>query len=266
MTQTEPDTITCGDNIEIMRGMDSESIDLIYADPPFNSNRDYGAFDDKFGGLDAYIDWMVPRLQEMHRILKPTGSIYCHIDWHAVHYIKVEMDRIFGMKNFRNEIVWCYSGASSPKMKQFARKHDNILWYSKGESWEFNVDDVRLPYAKSSKNREGYRKTGFVGEDSDKCELNNKGKFPEDWWEIPFIRPNSKERLGYPTQKPEALLERIIKASSNDGDTVFDPFCGCGTTLAVAKRLGRNYIGIDINQDATDITNIRLKGVYQQCL
>lgn len=310
----QTNVIYCGDNLEIMKNMESNIIDLIYLDPPFFSGRNYDVIWEGEGDhseirsfkdtewyrvqcpkcdrevvkaenfcsacgasledakvvskndIYAYIDWMVPRLKEMHRILAPTGSIYLHADWHAAHYLKVEMDRIFGngnpsegIKCFRNEIVWCYSGASSPKMKQFARKHDNILLYSKGNTWTFNVDDVRLPYAKSSKNREGYRKTGFVGEESGKCELNNKGKFPEDWWEIPFIRPNSKERLGYPTQKPLALLERIIKASSNPGDVVFDPFCGCATTLQAAKDLGRKWIGIDVSWRACKVIAERLK-------
>lgn len=260
--------IYCGDCKDIIpEEIPSESIDLIYTDPPFFSGINYekiwknGAEDKAYQeywkeGIHGFIRFMEGRLSLCKDVLKPTGSIYLHCDWHANAHLRLLMDKIFGERNFRNEIVWCYSGASSPGMKQFARKHDTIFWYSHGDKWTFNVDQVRLPYAKSSLNREGYIKTGFV--ENGICELNEKGKFPEDWWEIPFIRPNSHERLGYPTQKPEALLERIIKASSNPTDVVLDPMCGGGTTLAVAKELNRQFIGIDVSPIACELTLRRL--------
>jgi hypothetical protein len=139
--------------------------------------------------------------------------------------------------------------------------HDTLLFYTKGDDYTFNVDEVRLPYAQSSLEREGYRKMFHKKGDlkSGKCELSEKGKFPEDWWIIPFIRPNARERLGYPTQKPEKLLERIIKASSNPMDVVLDPFCGCGTTIAVAHRLGRRWIGIDVSPTACKLMAKRMR-------
>ena len=255
----------CGDNIEIMRGMPSESVDLIYTDPPFFTQKDWKDFDDRFEDIESYVAWLRARVYEMHRVLKPTGSIYCHLDWHAVHYLKVEMDKIFGYKNFRNEIIWCYSNQGRTKTA-FPSKHDTILVYGKTKKSSFYGEYVKIPY------REDYINQMFnhVDDDGNACRKRfdagkwryyypDDGMVPNDWWaDIYPLSHNGKERLGYPTQKPEALLERIIKASSNKGDTVFDPFCGCGTTLAVAKRLKRNYIGIDINQDAIDISTKRL--------
>lgn len=215
----------------------------------------------------AYIDWMVPRLTEMHRILKPTGSIYLHVDHHAVHYLKVEMDRIFGngdpskgVKCFRNEIIWCYSGANNAS-KYFPKKHDNILWYSKGKNYTFNQHDILIPsrstakYYKDENGREYTKKGGKIY-----YRKSQNGKIPEDYWiDINMLHHIAKERLGYPTQKPLALLERIIKASSNPGDVVFDPFCGCGTSIDAAKELGRKYIGIDISPTSCMVIADRIK-------
>ena len=268
----EPNTIYCGDCKEVLKKFPDECVDLIYMDPPFFSNKKYEviwkdgyevrAFEDRWkGGIEHYIGWMEERTRECHRVLKKTGSIYLHCDWHASHYLKVMMDRVFGYNNFRNEIVWCYSRSTSPRQKVWGRMHDNILFYTKSREWTFNVDDVRLPYSDSSKKREGYSKKIFVAKGDLKCKLNPKGKFPEDWWQIPFIRPNAKERLGYPTQKPEALLERIIKASSNPGDIVLDPMCGCGTAVAVAHKLGRQWIGIDVSPTACRLMTDRLRSL-----
>jgi site-specific DNA-methyltransferase (adenine-specific) len=190
--------------------------------------------------------YMTIRLVEMYRILKPTGSIYLHCDPTASHYLKLVMDSVFGHENFRNEIVWCYSRMAAKGQRQLSRVHDIIFWYSKGTEWIFNVDDIRLPYSAASQARAGYKKTSLGGgvPKGEICELNSKGKFPEDWIQIPFLR--GKERLGYPTQKPLALLERIIKASSNENDIIFDPFCGCGTTIEAAIKNNRQWIGCDI--------------------
>ena len=239
-----------------------ESVDLIYLDPPFYTGHNFDTFMDKWLSMDTYIRWLRMRLWECYRVLKPTGSIYVHLDWHAVHYVKVMMDEIFGYDNFRNDITWCYSRPSAPKQKQLSRCHDTILWYAKGDTWVFNGDDIRIPYAQSSLDRAGYgakasKMAGGVGKDA-KVELKKGGKLPEDWWNIPMLKGNSKERLGYPTQKPEALLERIIKVSSNPGDLVLDPFCGCGTALAVAQKLGRRWIGIDLSDEAITISQRRL--------
>ena len=204
----------------------------------------------------SYTSYMAQRLFEMHRVLKDTGSIYLHCDPTASHYLKLVMDAVFGEKNFRNEIVWCYTRMSAKGQRQLSRAHDVILWYTKGDEWLFNVDDIRLPYASGSKAREGqtlnrlgsgYSKEGVTV-------LNPLGKFPEDWiTHIPYLR--GKERLGYPTQKPLALYDRIIKASSNPGDIVLDPFAGCGTTIEAALTNNRRVIGIDILPFALRLIN-----------
>jgi site-specific DNA-methyltransferase (adenine-specific) len=207
----------------------------------------------------AYLTMMAPRLLELKRVLKGTGSIYLHCDPTASHYLKLLMDAIFGPDNFRNEIIWCYSRPSAPNQKQLSRVHDVIFWYSKGNTWKFYPDEIRQPYSKASLAREGYSGNASKMTKGGKVELKKEGKFPEDWIYIPPVKGNSAEYLGYPTQKPEALLERIIKASSNEGDLVLDPFCGCGTTIAVAQGLNRKWIGIDITYLAIDIIEKRLE-------
>ena len=209
--------------------------------------------------LLAYLCMMSPRLLELRRVLKQTGSIYLHCDPTASHYLKLLMDAVFGGKNFRNEIIWCYYGASSPKQKQFPRKHDTLFWYSKSDSWVFNADDVRIPYAESTLKRIRTTPTSIFHGKRTIRTAHKIGKIIEDYWSIPAVVSTAKERIGYPTQKPEALLERIIKASSNEGDTVLDPFCGCRTTIAVAERLRRKWIGIDITYLAVDVIKKRLE-------
>ncbi len=214
----------------------------------------------------AYLVMMAIRLVEMQRVLKPTGSIYLHCDPTASHYIKLVMDSIFRLKNYRNELIWCYSGGGVPK-KDFARKHDIIFRYTKSDSYIFNVDDVRQDYSPEilSRPKSSYAEHSYKSNPGKKVagwDLNPKGKHPDDWFYMPIINPCAKERLPYPTQKPEALLERIIKASSNEGDLVMDPFCGCGTTIAVAERLGRKWIGIDITHLAITLMKKRLEDSF----
>ena len=259
-----------GDNLHIMRTLPSESIDLIYIDPPFFSGRNYNmifqdqnevmTFEDIWdGGIPVYSVWLNARLLEIKRLLKPTGSIYVHLDWHASHYIKVEMDKIFGYDNFRNEIVWAYTRPGTAAQKQLPRVHDVILWYSKSDSWIFNSDDIRIPYSEKTLERGKYSvATSKVTKGIDKRVLPEGGKCPEDWWQMPMVQGNARERIGYPTQKPEALLERIIKASSNEGDVVADFFMGGGTTPAVAQRLGRRWIASDISRIAIEVTKGRI--------
>ena len=291
---------TC-DNLPVMQGMNSESIDLIYLDPPFNSKRNYAApigseaagaaFKDTWNlddikrewiedieadnkstwasivsaghisgeSTQAYLTYMAIRLIEMRRILKLSGSIYLHCDPTASHYLKLLMDAIFGVSNFRNEIVWCYRGGGVPKL-DFARKHDILFRYSITNRIVFNVDAVRVPYSEDSEDRLRYKAQSFRGDKIyDAYEQNPLGKHPEDWWTIQPIMPSSNERTGYPTQKPLALLERIIKASSNEDDMVLDPFCGCATTCIAAEKLGRQWIGIDIEPKARDLVIQRLE-------
>lgn len=271
--------IYCGDNLKVLRGFPEKSVDLIYGDPPFFSNKNYeiilgnGAemkvYEDRWkGGINVYIEWMQERLWQCYRVLKDTGSIYLHCDWHASHRLRIVLDEIFGEDNFQNEIIWFYSVGGKSK-RRFARKHDNIFFYSKSKHWVFRHEDVATVPRKTGSKSFG----GKIGVDElgrryqDKRTKSGKyyryyldvGKIPEDVWEIQSIQSQSKERLGYPTQKPEALLERIIKASSNPGDIVLDPFCGCGTTLVVAHRRDRKWIGIDVSPIACKAMQGRLR-------
>ena len=274
-------TIWVRDNLPIMRGMNSECVDLIYLDPPFNSNVIYRELPGKKDVLSSFIDawklrdedveWhksikdehrciyevieaseyaygksmkaylcvMTERLFEMHRILKDAGSIYLHCDPTASHYLKIILDCIFNKTNFLNEVVWYYKNASRGK-KQWAKSHDVILWYSKSKNYIFNRDDVLQPF-ESGMTEWRYTKGG------QKDKEMPKGKTPDDVITLPSINANDKkERTGYPTQKPIALLERIISASSNEGDLVLDPFCGCATAPVAAEKLGRQWVGIDV--------------------
>ncbi len=267
--------LICGDNLVELAKIKEGVVDLIYIDPPFFSNRTYEviwgdeaetrSFKDRWaGGIEHYIGWMEGRVKEMHRVLKPTGLMYLHCDYHASHYLKIMMDKIFGNKNFRNEVIWHYKRWSNAS-KNYQRMHDTIFFYSKSNDYIFNIQ--YQPYSKPEviedtvravidgklqrlKNKEGH----YI-----KRKKENIGVPLHDVWEIQHIQPTSKERLGYPTQKPEALLERIIKASSNKGDLVLDAFAGCGTALAVAQKLGRRWIGIDISPTAIKLMEKRLK-------
>ena len=267
--------LVCGDNLEILATMEKESVDLIYIDPPFFSNRNYEiiwgdeaeirSFEDRWeGGINVYIDWMKQRVIELHRVLKPTGSFYLHCDWHAGHYLKVMCDEIFGENNFRNEIVWCYSTSGRGK-REFSKKHDTIFFYSKTKDYFWNDEEVRIPYTKeyldshfNDKDNQGRRCRKRFDAGKWRTYYPKKGMIPNDWWEMPYVNSMAKERLGYPTQKPEALLDKIIKASSNKGDIVLDAFCGCGTALAVAQKLERRWIGIDISPSAIALIKKRL--------
>lgn len=217
-----------------------------------------------YNDMLAYLTMMTVRLIELKRVLKPTGGIYLHCDPTASHYLKVMMDVIFGKKNFRNEIVWAYRKWSVAG-KQFARNHDIILFYSKDpDNHQFNTQYI--PVSEGTMKRwKGQRQQAYFEEGVRKASSNSKEEAMTpmpDWWEIPIINPAAKERLGYPTQKPEALLERIIKASSKEGDLILDPFCGCGTTVAVAERLGRKWVGIDISVFAIRLIEARVEDQF----
>ena len=261
--ELEPNRLFWGDNLHVMRQLPSESIDLIYIDPPFFSGRQYNvifgdqnelrSFSDIWeDGMPGYLIWLNARLYEMKRLLKKTGVIYVHCDWHAGHYIKVEMDRIFGHQSFVNEIVWCYkSGGASPK-KYFSRKHDTILFYSRSSSYGF------VPQQEKSYNR-GLKPYRFSGVKEYKDEIGwHTLVGMKDYWEIDMVGRTSLERIGYPTQKPEKLIERIITSSAPNDGIVADFFCGGGTTAAVAQRLGRRWIACDQSRVAVAITTDRL--------
>lgn len=173
--------------------------------------------------------------------------MYLHCDFHASHYLKVMLDETVGVENFQNEIIWYYRGAGvSPR--RWARRHDTILWYTKGREWHFNPDPVRDEYADATKERFSHYIGNVRGDrDYGPQRLNPKGKHPDDVWQISIVAPSSRQRLGYPTQKPEELLDRIILSSSREGDVVMDPFAGCGTSLVSAHRHNRKWVGIDIS-------------------
>ncbi|MBC6406691.1 MAG: HNH endonuclease [Rhodobacteraceae bacterium] len=279
-------TVWTGDNLTIMRGMNSACVDLIYLDPPFNSNRNYAApigskaagaaFKDAWTlddvdvhehgelaennpaahaviaaarlshgkSMMAYLIFMAVRLLEMHRILKPTGSLYLHCDRAASHYLKLLLDATFGPKNVNNEIIWSYKSGGGSR-RHFGNKHDTLFWYRKGRDWTFNADSVRVPYDAVIAQKRSHL-------------FHKDGKVMGDVWDIPRPPNHAKERTGYPTQKPLALLDMIIKASSHPGDMVFDPFCGCATTLVAADRLQRHWAGVDLSPRAVELVNTRI--------
>ncbi|MXX32207.1 MAG: hypothetical protein F4Z51_08250 [Chloroflexi bacterium] len=274
-------TLFHGDNLPFLRGINSGTIHLIATDPPFNKGRDFHAtpdslaagakFEDRWSwdkdvhqdwidaiqddwpavwevidaansvwakrDMGAFLCWLGVRMLEMHRVLREDGSIYLHIDHTAHAWVKALMDAIFGWKNFRNEIVWCYAlGGSSRKL--WSKKHDTLLFYSKSDSYYFDKPSI----AATSQRMKG----------------QDKGML--DWWtDIPSLNNMAKERMGYPTQKPLALYERVIQASSREGEFVLDPFCGCATTPIAAERAGRQWIGMDIWDKAHDVVVERLQ-------
>jgi DNA modification methylase len=264
--------IYCGDNLDWMKKMPDEFVDLCYIDPPFFSNKKYEvifndgeeirAFEDRWkGGIEHYIEWMKDRIFEIHRVLKKTGSFYLHCDWHAGHYLRVMLDEIFGYHNFRNEIIWHYRRWTG-KSDRFQRLHDTIFFYTKGDKNIFHIPYT--PYTEKSLYRKQWYHTRIKGNDVYKTKVDERGVRMGDVWNIPVINSQAKERLGYPTQKPEMLLIRIIKASSNEGDLVFDPFCGCGTTLVVAEMLKRKWLGIDVSPTACRLMKRRLSTVTRK--
>jgi site-specific DNA-methyltransferase (adenine-specific) len=320
-----------GDNLDILRAhVADDSVDLIYLDPPFNSQANYNvlfaeqsgekspaqitAFEDTWhwsqeaehlyhetirgtanrrladllqafrsflgtSDMMAYLTMMAPRLAELHRVLKPTGSMYLHCDPTASHYLKLLMDAIFDVHNFRNEIVWHYTGRRMESKYSYNSKHDILFFYGKTE--QATIEN----YPRDTWTREEYLKMkkqelhvdeagrewiwGHAGKGKSHDyriyidEVIKEGRAVDDVWDIPIINTSAKERLGYPTQKPEALLERIIKASSNEDDVILDPFCGCGTAVAVAERLHRKWMGIDITHLAISLIRHRLKDSFK---
>ena len=300
MPNFKPQTIWTGDCLDIMRGMNSESIDLIYLDPPFNSKANYAApigskaagaeFKDTWGlddvklvwhgeiqheypGLYAHLDaarqihgdsmmsyliYMAIRIMEMRRVLKQSGSVYLHCDPTASHYLKLLMDSIFGKANFRNEIIWRYRTSSGRPAKHFIRNTDSILFYTKTSASIFN--HLREPWPESTLRKWQTDEVGIYRMNAGKkYYINPEGKRIDNVWEI-TLSSRSKERTGYPTQKPLALLRRIIQASSNEGDMVLDPFCGCATTCVAAEQLQRRWVGIDISPKAAELVVSRMRG------
>jgi site-specific DNA-methyltransferase (adenine-specific) len=269
--------VILGDNLSVMAALLPEyegRINLIYADPPFFTNRKFSArigrgedsrkpskwklaegYHDSWDDIDSYLQFLYERLSLMHRLLAPNGTLYLHLDWHADSYARLILDEIFGAENFINEIIWAYHGPS-PIRTAFNRKHDTILMYGKSRDYVFNVDDIREPYNPNTvATFKASRKAGFG-----KVPDLERGKVPEDWWYFPVVARLHNERTGYPTQKPEALLERMVLASSNKGDLVADFFCGSGTTALAAAKHGRKFIACDDTLRAVHTTRARLAG------
>lgn len=318
--------IWCGDCLEQLRRLPEACVDLVYIDPPFNSNRNYEvfwgetkerrAFDDRHASTAAYLDYMRPRCVELHRVLKPTGSFYYHCDWHASHYVKVMLDQVFGEEQFQSEIIWKRTTAKSLAFRGYANNHDTLFYFTAGKDFVWNrpftpydLENLDEKTAKKYCHRDpdgrrytlgdltnpnpnrpnltyefmGHKKVwrwtkdrmeealaaGLVVQPSGgavprvKRYLDEQEGWPIDtvWTDIPPINSQAIERLGYPTQKPLALLERIIQASSNENDVVLDAFCGCGTALVAAQKLRRQWIGIDISPTACRVMAKRLRDV-----
>jgi DNA modification methylase len=294
-----------GDNLQVLhRALSDDTVDLVYLDPPFATNRVHSftlrngggeeleaqavAFSDMWdwnalakqaykrltarhgeslhaalaglrtalssGPMMAYLVSVTERLCELRRVLRPTGSLYLHCDGRAAHYLRIVCDALFGESNFRNEIVWHYTGGGRSK-KYFSRKHDSILFYTKSDSYTFNLDAIREPYKKTS----GYARSGITSAAGKKYMPHPAGTPSDDVWHIPIVNPMSGERTGYPTQKPLALIEKIIAASTNEGDMVLDPYCGSGTAVIAAQKLRRGWIGIDNSELAITAAKYRIE-------
>lgn len=258
--------IVFGDNLQflktiyrnedpVIRDKLKNKVKLIYIDPPFATSDEFQskegakAYSDKKDGAE-FIEYLRKRLIMAHSILADDGSIFVHLDWKMAHYIKIVLDEVFGKNNFRNEIVWAYNGPGSPGMKQFNRKHDTIFWYSKSSKWIFNDDAIRIEHSEKTMDnfKIGLEGSGFI---SDTYELNKGGKIPEDWWQIAVasrVKADGFNRMGYPTEKPVKLIERIVKACSCEEDIVMDFFAGSGVVASVAERLNRRWISCDIGK------------------
>ena len=297
-------TIWTGDNLDVMRGMNSDSVDLIYLDPPFNSKANYAApigskaagaaFKDTWTLTELDVEWinlieakhpalyrvllaamtandksylvyMAARLLEMHRLLKPSESIYLHCDPTMSHYLKLVMDAIFGRKQFRNEIVWHYRRWTAPS-GDLQRLHDVVLWYCRDHDLR-TYNTIWVPPANVEKGRKESYEADEQGRlfrwqtakgERYKIYRDERGVHAGDVWPISFLHPSAKERVGYPTQKPLALLDRIIRASSKPDDLVLDPFCGCATACIAAERLHREWVGIDISPKAAELVVSRM--------
>ncbi|ROI02928.1 site-specific DNA-methyltransferase [Chryseobacterium sp. G0240] len=242
------------DNLELMRKLPEESIDLIYCDILYGTGRNFGEYQDLKPVRSIIEDHYVPRIKEMYRLLKPTGSIYIHCDWHINHWIRIILDELFGYERCVNEIIWCYTGPGVNNQKNYSRKHDNIYLYSKSNKYTFNTQDIKVPVSEDTLKKFETGGSGFKGKKAD----FSKGKLLEDWWYLaPTARFKNETGL-YPTQKSIQLMERVIRASSNEGDTVADFYMGGGTTAVVCEKLNRNFIGCDINVKAIDVTKKRL--------
>ncbi|HET0337724.1 TPA: site-specific DNA-methyltransferase [Streptococcus pneumoniae] len=272
-------TVLKGDNLEILKTIEYSSIDLIYMDPPFftqktqklsnNKNIMY-SFEDTWTSIEDYKEFLSVRLEECKRVLKNSGSIFVHCDKIANHHIRLILDNIFGADMFQSEIIWNYKRWSNSK-KGLLNNHQNIYFYSKSKDFKFNTifteysSTTNIDQILVERKRDGNSKTIYkVDNNGNYILAKEKNGVPlSDVWNIPFLNPKAKERVGYPTQKPILLLEQIIKIATDKNDIVLDPFCGSGTTLVASKILNRNYMGIDLSEEAINITQQRLENVIK---
>jgi len=247
-----------GECLAVIEALPAASFDVIYLDPPFFTQQDRRllhsvkrgpAYSDNWDtGMLGYLAWLEERLARVRALLKPEGALFLHLDWHAVHYAKVVLDHLFGINHFQNELIWYYSGGGASKTR-FARKHDSILYYTNSPSeWKFYADRVRTPY----KWTDGQPRADGSARDY------ARGKLPDDVWEHHGLMPWSEESVGYPTQKPEALLERLLLATTDEGDVVGDFMCGSGTTATTAQRLNRRWVAADDSRVAVCLAAERI--------
>lgn len=264
-----------GDCLAILPEIPAESVDLVYFDPPFftqkrhalmtrDNSREY-AFEDRFDSLDDYLALMEAVLMHCKRVLKSTGSVFLHCDKTASHHIRCVLDKVFGAENFQSEIIWSYKRWSNAK-KGLLNAHQVIFFYAKTEDFKFNTRytdysaTTNVDQILQERERDANGKSVYKKDENGQIVLGKekKGVPLSDVWEIPYLNPKAKERSGYPTQKPVALLKQLIELVTDAGDLVLDPFCGSGTTCVAAKSLGRDYIGMDISGEATQLTEKRL--------
>ncbi|MBZ5959715.1 site-specific DNA-methyltransferase [Leuconostoc gelidum subsp. gasicomitatum] len=266
--------IFLGDALEVVSKLESNSVQVIYLDPPFFSQKRHTLsskegktydFDDHWNSLSDYTNFMTDRIVECKRVLKDSGTIFLHCDTSAAHHLRLILDNVFGTENFRSEIIWHYKRWSNSK-KGLLNAHQTIYFYSKTNKYKFNKiytdysATTNLDQITQKRTRKDNNKSGYLQDNDGNVVLDTqKNGVPlSDVWDIPYLNPKAKERTGYPTQKPIHLLKQIINISTDEGDTVLDPFCGSGTSMVAAKLMGREYIGVDISSDAIEITNRRL--------
>lgn len=266
--------VICDDCLNVLKKTEDNTVDMVYLDPPFfsqkiqfmkDSNGIEYMFSDIWSTRNEYLAYMEIRIKEIKRVLKRTGSIFLHCDNSASHYLRIILDNVFGESNFRSEIIWTYKRWSNTK-KGLLPGHQTIFFYSKTNDFKFNIiynkyspttniDQILQERVRNSQGKASYK---YDQKGNIVIAKEKKGVPLSDVWEIPFLNPKARERTGYPTQKPIELLEKIIQISTDEGDFVLDPFCGSGTTLAAAKMLNRNFLGIDKNPSAIELCNRRL--------
>lgn len=263
-----PDRLVLGDALGEAEAQADGALDAIYIDPPFGTGivrqgRGH-RYADRADDPDAFVAWLLPILEQSRRALSPTGSLFVHLDYRAVHYVKVALDRLFGRDLFVNELVWCYAVGGKSR-RGFGRKHDTILWYARTDDWAFYPDAVRVARRGGSHMRVVLDGGEAVQEKTDKRTGRvyrypvAAGKVPEDWWtDVETLNHSDRERTGWPSQKPERLIERIVRAVTIPGDRVADWFSGSGTTAAVAQRLSRGFLAVDREQAAISVGRDRL--------